>query len=191
MLGFPVLGRRRPARLLDAGDGIDPSSVYAWLPRQAQVNSGSCSKMEPKIPKLKLRGKFLLGISHCPPCAVVVFSLWPESKARKAMARSGTNPDAETPAQPLPLFRPEALAAQETIHGEVLRIRPLSLVFFLWLGAALGAAALIYLLAGHNSEKTRQSLLHTNSARSIARLETQIPLARTPLIHCLSDRSAP
>jgi hypothetical protein len=106
------------------------------------------------------------------------------------MARSGTNPHAETLAQPLPLFRPEALAAQETIHGEVLRIRPLSLVFFLWLGAALGAVALIYLV-GHNAEKTRHSLLHINSAQSIARLETKVSLARTPLIHWLSVRSAP
>ena len=107
------------------------------------------------------------------------------------MARSGTNPHAETLPQPLPLFRPEALAAQETIHGDVLRIRPLSLVFFLWLGAALGAMALIYLLAGRNPKKTLQSLLQINPAQSIARLEVEIPLDRSPLFHWLSDRNAP
>jgi hypothetical protein len=65
------------------------------------------------------------------------------------MPRSGTKPHAEPPPQALPLFRPEALAAQETMHGDVLRIRPLPLIFFLWLGAALGAVAIIYLVAGH------------------------------------------
>jgi hypothetical protein len=62
------------------------------------------------------------------------------------MPLSGTKPHAEPPPQALPLFRPEALAAQETMHGDVLRIRPLPLIFFLWLGAALGAVALFCLL---------------------------------------------
>jgi hypothetical protein len=107
------------------------------------------------------------------------------------MARSGTNPHAETLPQPLPLFRPEALAAQETIHGEVLRIRPLSLRFFLWLGASLGAAALIYLIAGHFTKETHESLLQIDSAQSIIRLEAEVSPGRTPFIHCLSDRSTP
>jgi hypothetical protein len=65
------------------------------------------------------------------------------------MPLSGTKPQAEALPQVLPLFRPEALAAQETMHGDVLRIRPLSLIFFLFLGAALGAVTLVYLVAGH------------------------------------------
>lgn len=72
------------------------------------------------------------------------------------MPLSGTKPQAETLPQALPLFRPEALAAQETMHGDVLRIRPLPLIFFLWLGAALGAVALIYLLAGHDEPLIHQ-----------------------------------
>jgi hypothetical protein len=107
------------------------------------------------------------------------------------MARSGTNPHAEALPQPLPLFRPEALAAQETIHGEVLRIRPLSLRFFLWLAAALAAVGLIYLIAGHSTEKTHESLLQIDSAQSIIRLEAEVSPARTPFIHCLPDRSTP
>jgi hypothetical protein len=107
------------------------------------------------------------------------------------MPRPGTNPHAETLPQTLPLFRPEAIAAQETIHGDVLRIRPLSLVFFLWLGAALGTVALIYLIGGHYTKKTPQSLSQTNSAQSIVRLEAKTPLARAPLIHWLSDRTTP
>lgn len=69
------------------------------------------------------------------------------------MAQSGTN--SQTDAQPLPLFRPEALAAQEKGHGEVLRIRPLPLAFFPWLAITMAAVALAYLLIGHYTEKVR------------------------------------
>lgn len=62
------------------------------------------------------------------------------------MPLSGTNPQAEAQPPILPLFRPEAMAEQERMHGDVLRIRPLSLVFFAWLAAAAAAGMLIYLL---------------------------------------------
>jgi hypothetical protein len=68
------------------------------------------------------------------------------------MAPSGTNSQA---APPLPLFRPEALAAQEKEHGDVLRIRPLSLAFFPWLAITVGAVVLAYLLVGHYTENVR------------------------------------
>jgi hypothetical protein len=67
------------------------------------------------------------------------------------MALSGTN--SQTDAQPLPLFRPEALAAQEKGHGEVLRIRLIPLAFFPWLALTVAAVALAYLLTGHYTEK--------------------------------------
>jgi hypothetical protein len=71
------------------------------------------------------------------------------------MAPSGTNSHTEAQSQPLPLFRPEALAAQERIHGEVLRIRPLSAALFPWLGAAVVAVTAAYLFAGHYTEKAK------------------------------------
>jgi hypothetical protein len=109
------------------------------------------------------------------------------------MPLSGTNPQAEAPPLTLPLFRPEALAAQETMHGDVLRIRPLSLVFFLSLAAALGAALLIYLITGryHKTAVVADSLSQTNSAQSMALLPASITLACKPFIHWPSDRSTP
>jgi hypothetical protein len=95
------------------------------------------------------------------------------------MALSGTNSQAV--AQPLPLFRPEALAAQERMHGDVLRIRPLSLAFFPCLGAALLAVALAYLFAGHYTETGRVTgfLLAqpqaTTAPASATRPSTELP----------------
>lgn len=62
------------------------------------------------------------------------------------MPLSGKNPQAEARPPILPLFRPEAMAEQERMHGDVLRIRPLPLVFFTWLAAAAAAGTLIYLI---------------------------------------------
>jgi hypothetical protein len=62
------------------------------------------------------------------------------------METAARNPDSPNP---LPLFRPEALAARQSFHGEVLSIRPFSWRFLCWLGALIVAIALIYLLAGH------------------------------------------
>jgi hypothetical protein len=58
--------------------------------------------------------------------------------------------------QPLPLFRPEALASQQQkLYGEILLIRPLSLAFLGWLGLAISASILGFLLLGQITEKTR------------------------------------
>ncbi len=45
-------------------------------------------------------------------------------------------PNADCP-QPLPLFRPEALAARQNLHGRVLRIRSFSFGFLAWLAASV------------------------------------------------------
>ena len=51
--------------------------------------------------------------------------------------------------QPLPLFRPEALASQQQkLYGEILLIRPLSLAFLGWLGLAIAASIVGFLLLG-------------------------------------------
>lgn len=58
--------------------------------------------------------------------------------------------------QPLPLFRPEALASQQQkLYGEILLIRPLSLAFLGWLGIAMAGSVLGFLLLGQITEKAR------------------------------------
>jgi len=57
---------------------------------------------------------------------------------------------------PLPLFRAEALAArQQNAQGEILLIRPFSLVFLCWLGVTVAATALGFLFLGHAPENLR------------------------------------
>ena len=49
--------------------------------------------------------------------------------------------------QPLPLFRPEALASQQQkLYGDILLIRPLSLAFLGWLGLVIAASIAGFLL---------------------------------------------
>lgn len=46
--------------------------------------------------------------------------------------------------EPLPLFRPEALAARQNLEGHVLTIRTLSLRLFVFLAALVCAAAIVF-----------------------------------------------
>lgn len=66
------------------------------------------------------------------------------------MAETPPNTDA---AVRLPLFRPEALAARNSLQGEILLIRPFSLLFFCGLGTAISAVLLSFLLLGHYTPK--------------------------------------
>jgi len=67
-------------------------------------------------------------------------------------------PNPEPPSQPLPLFRAEALAAQQhKFYGEILLIRPLSLTLLIWLGIGISAAVLGFLLLGTYTEKAHVS----------------------------------
>jgi hypothetical protein len=64
------------------------------------------------------------------------------------------NPFPEPSQGPLPLFRAEALAAQQhKFYGEILLIRPLSLALFFWLGIGISAVVLGFLLLGSYAEK--------------------------------------
>src|SRR5215467_3890770 len=66
--------------------------------------------------------------------------------------------DPQCTEQPLPLFRPEALAAQQQkFYGEILLIRPLALTLFVWLGIGLASAVIGFLLLGHHTERVRVS----------------------------------
>jgi hypothetical protein len=57
-------------------------------------------------------------------------------------------------APPLPLFRPEAvLYQQQKAYGDIILIRPLSLILLTWLAIAIVSAVLAFLLFGHYTEK--------------------------------------
>lgn len=67
-------------------------------------------------------------------------------------------PNPEPPSQPLPLFRAEALAAQQhKFYGDILLIRPFSLTLLIWLGIGMSAAVLGFLLLGTYTEKAHVS----------------------------------
>jgi len=58
--------------------------------------------------------------------------------------------------KPLPLFRPEVLAAQQhKFYGQIVLIRPFSLMFLGWIGAAIAACAMAFLVLGRYTEKVR------------------------------------
>lgn len=57
-------------------------------------------------------------------------------------------------AERLPLFRPEAIAAQQQkFHGEIILIRPLSLALLSWIALGVAAAALGFLFLGQYTER--------------------------------------
>jgi hypothetical protein len=67
------------------------------------------------------------------------------SPVRKCMEPASKNAEST---QPLPLFRPEALAAREKLQGEALSIRAFSSSAFLVLVGGVIACALVFLLLG-------------------------------------------
>ena len=60
--------------------------------------------------------------------------------------------------QPLPLFRPEALASvQQKFHGEIILIRPFPLMLLGWFALGIAAAVLGFFLLGQYTERARVS----------------------------------
>jgi hypothetical protein len=108
-----------------------------------------------------------------------------ESTAR-AMPPPGQNSQAEAAAIPLPLFRPEALAAQESQHGEILLIRPLSLGFLIWLGIGVGAVLLTLLFFARIPDAAQASgvLLPAEAGSSASRGEAifDVPSSLAPFV---------
>lgn len=100
------------------------------------------------------------------------------------MPPSGTNSQAEA-APTLPLFRPEAMAAQERLHGEVLLIRPLSLAFLIWLAIGLGVALLAFLVFGRTTETAQipTVLISPSAAGSPAKAGLDVPSSYAPFVH--------
>lgn len=63
------------------------------------------------------------------------------------------SPSNETP---LPLFRPEAVAAlQQKFHGEIILIRPFPLMLLCWFALGITAAVLGFFFLGQYTEKAR------------------------------------
>jgi hypothetical protein len=57
---------------------------------------------------------------------------------------------------PLPLFRPEAIAAlQQKFHGEIILIRPFPLMLLCWFALGITAAVLGFLFVGQYTERAR------------------------------------
>ena len=57
---------------------------------------------------------------------------------------------------PLPLFRPEAIAAlQQKFYGEIILIRPFPLMLLCWFALGITAAVLGFLFLGQYTEKAR------------------------------------
>jgi hypothetical protein len=58
--------------------------------------------------------------------------------------------------EPLPLFRPEAIAAlQQKFYGEIILIRPFSLMLLCWFALGITAAVLGFLFLGQYTERAR------------------------------------
>src|SRR5947199_5138170 len=58
--------------------------------------------------------------------------------------------------EPLPLFRPEAVAAlQQKFYGEIILIRPFPLMLLCWFALGITAAVLGFLFLGQYTDKTR------------------------------------
>jgi hypothetical protein len=69
--------------------------------------------------------------------------------------------------EPLPLFRPEAIAAlQQKFYGEIILIRPFSLVLLCWFALGITAAVLGFLFLGQYTERARVPGMMTISAVS-------------------------
>src|SRR6476659_4728258 len=57
---------------------------------------------------------------------------------------------------PLPLFRPEAIAAlQQKFYGEIILVRPFSLMLLCWFALGITAAVLGFLFLGQYTERAR------------------------------------
>lgn len=58
--------------------------------------------------------------------------------------------------EPLPLFRPEAIAAlQQKFYGEIILVRPFSLMLLCWFALGITAAVLGFLFLGQYTDKAR------------------------------------
>lgn len=80
-------------------------------------------------------------------------------------------------AEPLPLFRPEAIAAlQQKFYGEIILIRPFSLVLLCWFALGITAAVLGFLFLGQYTERARVAgVVTTSSTPGSSAAELYVP----------------
>ena len=70
--------------------------------------------------------------------------------------RTLSSVESPSSAERLPLFRPEAIAAlQQKFYGEIILIRPFSLVLLCWFALGITAAVLGFLFLGQYTERAR------------------------------------
>src|SRR5438270_816612 len=76
------------------------------------------------------------------------------SMERSSMERGSLESHSNEP--PLPLFRPEAVAAlQQKFYGEIILIRPFPLMLLCWFALGITAAVLGFLFFGQYTDKAR------------------------------------
>ncbi|MBZ5489783.1 MAG: hypothetical protein LAO76_02500 [Acidobacteriia bacterium] len=69
--------------------------------------------------------------------------------------------------EPLPLFRPEAIAAlQQKFYGEIILVRPFSLMLLCWFALGITAAVLGFLFLGQYTERARVPGIISSSSLS-------------------------
>jgi hypothetical protein len=77
--------------------------------------------------------------------------------------------------EPLPLFRPEAIAAlQQKFYGEIILIRPFSLMLLCWFALGISAAVLGFLFLGQYTERARVPGVMTVSEASSPQIAAEI-----------------
>jgi hypothetical protein len=77
--------------------------------------------------------------------------------------------DRQNSVEPLPLFRPEAIAAQQQkFYGEIVLIRPFSLLLLSWFAIGITASVAAFLLLGHYTERVHVSgIIASSSAENL------------------------
>lgn len=108
-------------------------------------------------------------------------------KTLVSMERSSVGDPVEShnnPSEPLPLFRPEAIAAlQQKFHGEIILIRPFPLMLLCWFALGITAAVLGFFFLGQYTEKARVAGIITNTAGAKAEAAVYVPAGMIARLH--------
>ena len=109
-------------------------------------------------------------------------------KTLGSMERSSV--ESQSNGNPLPLFRPEAVAAlQQKFHGEIILIRPFPLMLLCWFALGITAAVLGFLFLGQYTEKARVPGMITiagpapNSSAAKSEAEIYVPAPMIVRLH--------
>lgn len=93
------------------------------------------------------------------------------------------NPLPEADQKPLPLFRVEAIAAQQQrYYGEILLIRPFSLSLFFWLGMGISTVVLGFLLFATYTERIQAAGIVVSKDNTTSQAEVYAPAAAMKFI---------